>query len=325
MSSSYMNRQILKRARRRLFTEKTFVELAGLVGVAAVFLLVGPMLIGEDPLGATTFAFGGVGRVVVAALAMIVVAMVCGVLTVVARPAAAGAATLIGLMGLSLGSPPLRTLLWKHHGDLPSLYWMLVVELLVGAVLVVGAIIVGSCVRRFVMGRAGRWAWRNPLADADVQPSEWPHEEFSLVAYCKGLVGSKRLAMCAAIMVIGGAVLVTVLCRTGERKQVLFSLFMGFMLTALIAHQIFPMVGSAVFWAGPIVVGLLVYALAASASQALGDLATGWTDVPHLARALPVDWLTVGSGGGLIGYLISARMHEGKILDHLEELAGEDE
>lgn len=342
-----MNQQIFKRARRRLFAEKALIEVACLIGVAAVFLLASPLLTGNDPLGATTFTFGGAGRVVAAVAAMVAVAVICGALTVVARPAAVGTAMLIGLAGLSLHSPALRTLLWRHHAGLPFLYWSLAAELIAGAILLGMAMVVGELVRRACTGTARSWAWRSSLADAEISSDRWPEIDHDRLAANplydrsmtlstlvwairslfgrdrRGGMGLKHRAICMAVMVIGGAILIAILCRTGQRQQVLFAIFTGFMLMAMSIHQIFPTACSTIFWVSPIIVGLAVYALAASACQSLGGSATSWIDVPHLARALPVDWLTMGSGGGLVGYLVSARLHEGKILEQLEELAGE--
>ena len=41
--------------------------------------------------------------------------------------------------------------------------------------------------------------------------------------------------------------------------------------------------------------------------------------VPLYARALPLDWLTAGSAGALLGYWLSARVHELKLLEKLQE------
>ena len=337
-----MNQQILRRARHRLVAEKTLLELTSLAVVAGVFLLVAPRLVGGDPLGAIVLTVGGAGsRAVLAAITMLAAAALCGALTAAARPAAMGVAMVMGLSGLSLYSTPLRTLLWQHHENLPSLYATLAIELLVVAAFAGVAMIVGEFTRRVVGGRIGRLAWRHPLAEMNIPPAEWPEADYEHLAERSGTwatalwgiaslfrrnprqesPGLKHRAICAAIMIVGGAVLAAVLCRTGDRKQVLFAVFAGFALAAMAAHQFFPTACSAIFWVSPIIVGLAVYGLAASACGSLGDSAIGWLDVPYLARALPVDWLTAGSGGGLVGYLVSARLHEGKILEHLEELA----
>ena len=41
------------------------------------------------------------------------------------------------------------------------------------------------------------------------------------------------------------------------------------------------------------------------------------------ARVLPIDWLTFGIGGGLLGHWLSSRMHEAKHIEEKEALAAE--
>ena len=304
-----MNRELVKRARHRLFAEKSLIELAILVGVAGVCLLAAPLMIGQDPLGATTFTSGGPGRVILVAVAAMVVAVICGALTAAARPAAVAAAVLVGLGGLSLHSAPLRTLLWRHHDALPALYVTLMIELLIGTLLVGIAMIVGEFVRRVVGARMGRLAWQDPLEAAGIPPAECPEVDYAYLTERRGTwatiawavtspfrrtgragsPGLKHRALCSVVMVVGGAVLLAIFCRTEQRNQVLFALFAGFAVAAMVAHQLFPTACSTIFWVSPIIVGLAVYALAASAGQSLGDSVIGWVDVPYLARALPID------------------------------------
>ena len=60
----------------------------------------------------------------------------------------------------------------------------------------------------------------------------------------------------------------------------------------------------------------LLYTLAAAAAGSQPD---AWARVNDYSRALPVDWLTAGSGGAVLGYWISERLHEMKYIERHQE------
>ena len=99
-----------------------------------------------------------------------------------------------------------------------------------------------------------------------------------------------------------------VLMKSSNRGQILFALGASFLLGTMIAHQLFPATQSAVAWAGPVLGAVFLYALTCASSIGLGPQA--WREVLINARALPVDWITFGAGGAVLGYWISARIHE---------------
>lgn len=98
------------------------------------------------------------------------------------------------------------------------------------------------------------------------------------------------------------------------RGQVLFSLFAGFCLAGILAHQKFPTNVFFAAWLAPVLTAVIFYLLATftSASPTEGSAA----QIHFYARALPIDWMTAGGAGALLGYWLSERIHE---LKHLEK------
>ena len=116
---------------------------------------------------------------------------------------------------------------------------------------------------------------------------------------------------------VGGAALLLVLLQSGQRGQVIFSVLASFLLAALIAHQLYPVPLSIIPMAAPIILGTAFYILAAKAVQ--GPSHGAWMTVPLYANVLPIDWITLGCGGVMIGFWLSSRIHETRYLEQQEE------
>jgi hypothetical protein len=110
------------------------------------------------------------------------------------------------------------------------------------------------------------------------------------------------------------AALVIILLRTSDRGQIIFALLVSNFLAMLLAHQFFPSPYSIIAWMAPMLIGVLFYCLAAMSSIHYG--VNAWTQVSPYAGALPIDWMTAGAGGGVLGHWISQRIHE---LRHFEK------
>ena len=121
---------------------------------------------------------------------------------------------------------------------------------------------------------------------------------------------------CIAATVLYSSILLMLLMRSPNRGQIIFAMFVSFLIATLIAHQQFASQFSAVSWGAAIVTGTLFYALAIASSAKGG--ANSWVRIQLFARALPVDWMGVGGAGGVLGYWLSERIHE---LRHIENHA----
>jgi hypothetical protein len=340
--------------RRLHWLEKLQVQLTAAGVLVVAYFLVWRLIRPADPTGAVAFvATGALRDAGLLAAVVLVLTVVGGVTTLTARPEGAMTAVLLGLGGVSLHSGPMRTLLWVRQDDLGALYWQMAAEtVLLGAILAAAAVVLHG-LRRAVGGRLGRWAWRDLLGDFDERRQR---EYVRFVAAGKNADGADayddlplkivgggfariiverwgaarrgrsgasggdevaRRGMCFALLVAAGLALVWLLARSVDRGQVLFAVFGGCFLATMLAYMVFPMRFSLPAWAGPILVGVASYVLAATGSLESGQGA--WMNVPACYQALPLDWLTGGVGGALLGYWVASRMHENKFLEYQEE------
>jgi len=121
-------------------------------------------------------------------------------------------------------------------------------------------------------------------------------------------------ASCLGASILIASILVFLLMQSAQRGQIIFALFISFLMGTVIAHQRFATVMGIVSWLAPLVGATLFYALAAvSFGQGAGG---GLPEIAPYARALPVDWVTAGGAGGVLGYWISERIHEFR---HIEQ------
>ena len=323
--------------RHRYGLEKVELEIAAVAAVAVGYFLLWPVLRGDEPLAAMSLLVGGGwGRFWTLAAAMGGLSAVCAVVTVSARPQTALMAVLFGAGGLSLRSAQIRGLFWAHADAMGPLYGTLAVELLLLAGVVVGCMFIVAVVRAMARRVVPRWVWQGPPG------IEGPHERAAFwgdlaalraifrqaaasneAAAGKGKDADKAVARtlgCAALSLAISATLVLSIARSPDRGQILFALAGSFLLGSLIAHQVFPAPLGEVSWVGAVVFGLACYGLGAASS--IGEGPQGWIHVQLAARALPLDWITAGGGGAMLGYWISARMHEARLLEAKQETQG---
>jgi hypothetical protein len=105
-----------------------------------------------------------------------------------------------------------------------------------------------------------------------------------------------------------------------DRGQILFALATSFGLGTLIANQVLPTPYSIAGWGLPGPAAIFFYALAALAPAHAPP--TGWTNISLAACVLPIDWLAAGAGGAVLGYWISYRLHELRLMEKREKQAG---
>ncbi|MHC4293992.1 MAG: hypothetical protein ACYSTL_00235 [Planctomycetota bacterium] len=336
--------------RRHHWLEKFRVQLATAGVLAAAYFGLWALLRGADAQSPLTFlGADGYGRLLRLGIAFWVACVFCAAVTVSNRPEGALIAVLIGFGGLAIRSVRIRSLLWSNMDSLGGVYHVLILEvLLLGCVLVAGWFVI-TFVQTLIAKVFPGFTWRGPRAGltkpeieqfisagfarrwvfttlvgldgyyyarspddkapspSDVKMMSLPTEPGALKQFLSSLV----------LQLIVVAVLILLLARSAERGQILFALVASFFLAGLLANQLFPSPYAVAGWVLPIVLGICFYALAAM--TAIGKPPQGWIEVSYYARALPIDWLTAGCGGAVLGSWVSARIHEMHRIEHLEE------
>ena len=296
-----------------------------------MYLAVGPVFGWWDPEWPTTFVpSGGFAQLAGFAATVWILAAGCALVTVSSRPEGALLATLVGATGVSLHSSPIRTIFWQHEGSLGSLFGMLIAEVLLLVVVLLVAEMVVFVVRSGVARWKPGWMWRGrvgPSGPGDQTPGgSEPGAGLTLGGgLLQALLARKRLAgatggrvgvlsiSCLGLSVLIGAISLMLLMQSSHRGQVVFSLFVSFLLAVMIAHQKFPTPLAVAAWISPMLTAIVFYVLAASAS--VETLANSWIPEHSYALALPVDWMAAGGAGAVLGFWISERLHE---LRHME-------
>jgi hypothetical protein len=329
--------------------EKIQVEVAAAATLAAVYFWIAPALAASDPLAPIVFlARGDFGRLGGLVLWLCGLGALCGALTISSRKEGALLALLVGAGGASLRSPSIRPLLWGHAGAVDRLYFSLIGEVLLLWCGLVLASLVIDLVRGLLGGLCPRWAWKSPLpeitdeararvaadgrdaADGKGEHFARPGGLLALFGYRgssraraaggKGAAAEALEALsCAGMAILLSVVLLSVLLQSSDRGQILFALAGAFAVGTLVANQLFPTPYGIAAWGTPVVAAAVFYALAAFA--AIRSTPTGWLALPHTASPLPMDWLSAGGGGAVLGFWISSRLHELRLLERDEKQA----
>lgn len=297
-----------------------------------MYLVVWPLVAPWDPKGAAAFIpYAGIGKLALLGGCVWLLAIVIGLLTTTARPDGAMMAVVLGIGGISLHSPQMRSLLWQRQ-SLSELYGQLTVETILLAVIVIVAMLLVGLVRMAVGRVAPSCLWRAP-SDV-VGPDRLTGVRLMLQATLglgsqptptgankpragASAVGSARVLakslLCLGLSALVAVVLLLVLLKSSDRGQVIFAVFGAFFLAMLVGHQVFPSPCGVAAWIVPILIACAFYSL--TGAIGLDSEPDAWTKIPFYGRVLPVDWVSAGIGGALLGFWISARMHEAKIIE----------
>jgi hypothetical protein len=340
--------------KRHHWLEKLQVEFTGAVALAVTFFIIGPMHGRWDPQWPATFiSTGSFAGLLNFALLVWVLSVFCAILTISSRPEGALFATLVGAAGISMHSPPIRALFWSQEASLAGVFVQLIAELFALFVIVVVAIHIVHQVRALVGKLCPAWMWKGRIteetfssqtADGKSQAEKKRTHSPSWILWLLSPIGvsfleqlrlsedlsvasprqqakSRKAALmcmlyCLAATVLYSSIMLMLLMRSTHRGQIIFALFASFLLATLIAHQQFATRFSVVAWASALITGILFYMLAIASSGRIGP--NVWVKVQPFARALPIDWMTAGGAGGVLGYWISERIHE---LRHIENHA----
>lgn len=336
--------------KKYLLWEKTQVLLTAGVALAAVYYLFWQKFTGDDPGNPIALIPDGrFGTILALGVLLCIMAGLAGLTTTRSRPEGAILAALIGLGGLSIRSPRMRPMLWMEPENLPSIFWQMALEILIFAVILLLAEAVAGLFRGLIKRIKPSWVWTDPLADLSAEQRKLiksdgvaflpnPEEckwmavtgEFGLMAWLVNRLLNrctkdtqaesmrtilKRSVSCLLTGVAIGVILVTIIMQSTLRGQVLFALFAGFFIAALAARHFFPVRSIFIAWAMPLITALIFYIFAAiSSSNAPADF---WATARPQFQALPIDWLTAGCSGAVLGFWTTGRMLEFKVFEHL--------
>lgn len=327
--------------RRTHGLERIQVQAAATLALLAVYFRFWTLFAPPDPLAPITFLAVGRSWPALGLVGFLcVLGAVVAAATLSSRREGALLALLIGAGGISLRSPGAGDLLWLQAPALGRTYLKSMEEVVLLWCGLAAAAVVIDLVRG-VLGRlCPGWVWKSPLADVseedrarslkEAQKAETEfvirHGWISGLVRSLGIMGTQRagvptpprkamweaLQSLALALVLSGALLHITL-QSGARGQILFSLAASFAVGVFIAHQCFPTPYSIVAWCLPLVAALFFYALAAAAP--VPATVQGWTHVAPFGRVLPIDWLTAGGGGAVLGYWLSWRIHELRLIE----------
>lgn len=291
--------------------EKFTVQTAMVASLAAGYFLIYPLVRASDGQMAVAFlAVGGAGRAASFVIGLLLLSAASGLLTVTSRPCGAILVAAIGAGAVALRSPEFTTLLWLRQDSLPGLFGLLIAEtLLLGALLFVVV-----TVTRQARALAGRvlpsLIWHPSRSPKPPQARQAPAGFAALGPWARSLLS-------AGLALLVGLAAILVLLQSPHRGQVLFALLVSFGAAAWLASRLLPAPRVEAYLFAPFAAAILFYTLASVASY--GPQPEAWTNVPLYARVLPLDWLTAGCGGAMLGCWIAQRMDEAKLLDQTEE------
>lgn len=237
---------------------------------------------------------------VVGAIAVLVT--LCTLIAGRVRYDAGWAAAAMGLYALRLRGGPLSTAIGDRP---PDVFLTLAMELaLLGGILGLAWSILHVLRERGSAFKSLRRVLELPEARARLADRKATSET----------IDQKMLAaiMTAAVM----AVVMLMLCRTGERAQVLFAVGISAYIAVWVTHAFIPTRPGAWFWSGPVICGIAGY-LWAWSSTTPAQLAIGEPGgfLAALARPLPLDYASIGISAALWRYVQSRTYQIRKVIE----------
>lgn len=305
--------------RKTHLLEKIQVQLTVMAALGAVYFLCWPALRPSDPQLPLTFLLGdNLHQLTLFGLVLAALAVAIGLFTVTARPVGALMALSLAAGGVSLRSNSFRPLLQLYQDDLHALYFSLILEtLLLAGIAFVGAALL-LATRALVARIAPSWAWHPPVTEPDQADAAAPQPTApAKPAPASGPSLTETLIIPLLLALLISVGLLMLLMRSDAHGQTLFAIIAAFLLAVLITRQAFPRCPAVLAFILPVLVSVAFYVL--GSWTPIGQTPQAWVKVEFYARALPLDWMTLGIGGGLAGYWISDRLQEIRVQESMEK------
>lgn len=142
------------------------------------------------------------------------------------------------------------------------------------------------------------WLGQKRLAVDDTKRDGMAQVQFPLIARILAL-GAHVACTCLLLLA---------LLRSNDKAQALAAIGLASLVGSLVAHSLFSLTPSVWMWSAPIVAGFIGYLIgfAVPGHWMIGQPA--W----DMTRAIPMDYVSAGPAGALIGYWISRRWHAGR-------------
>jgi len=190
----------------------------------------------------------------------------------------------LGLSALSLRGGPMRYVLMDAQSR--DVYLAMVLEL----VLLYGTVVLAWSVLWLL--HRNNWLQADVFRDG-VEDVDDPMGQKLMATFTQGVVMLMVMAL---------------LARTDDKKQVLASVALSAMAGTFVAYHLFPVRPSVWYWIGPLFVGIVGYFAAWFKPEhwVIGQVSRA------LATPLPLDYASFGPAGALIGYWISRKWQRAK-------------
>ena len=306
---------------RRIGIEKICVYCTCALGLAGSYLVFWPATRNHDPLAAICFvpACGMVQAAWYAGI-LLLLSAISAVITAPFRFSSTLAAALVAIGGISLRSPALEGFLWAWPDRPQKAFALLLLDVVLVGFMAAGAWGVIWLVRRSAGRAFANLGIRGQMDKAEITDGGGDSLAKSLAdsllnrSVDRGGGGETKdqaaLKLARSICFVLVAFPLTIICillllGSADRGQVIFALFAGSLAGSYLAHELFPGGIARLAWIGPLIVGGLFYTLAWTGNFDGTNVA--WSNVPLYARALPIDWVSFGSGGAMAGVWFSER------------------
>jgi hypothetical protein len=179
-------------------------------------------------------------------------------------------AAAFGLMLLSLRCGTMQSVLFEANGS-QNVYWRLILE-----TIILGAFLVGL------------WFLLCKFSG----PVRIPADNSNL--------SSSFTATVAQVVATG--IIMMFLCQSEAKNQCLASIGIASWIGAMVAYKYSPTHPSIWYWIGPLLVGIIGFALAALGQDTNLEIGAPTGAFAALARPLPLDYASVGVAGAILGY-----------------------